>query len=789
MRRVIGWAVLAVIASTLMLCAPAVARPHHHWAPAARIGVREDSAQALLRGGLVHLSVSLPARRARVRLTIAGKRVFSRTVKLGRRHRRALAVRIPGALRNPLRAALARCQSVPMVASARARRLRRRLARRLRSDGGCRKTGGFQLPGERPQGGGAGGAELRVGAAVGDFTPPAHGALSTDRADCAGPASVLYDGRRQWAFEEPYRDLKGSGHFDAGDPYLDCNGNGRWDGNLIGGGGSSPRFYTKVLDPVTARALVVSSGQRTIAVEVVDQEGLFNVYQDRIRAKVAADGYRLDGIFISATHDESAPDSLGLYGVDSTTSSVNAYFIDFMVERSATAIERAYDGRRPATVRYAETGEPDNLRQCWSSYPYVDNRRMPVLQAVGRDGATIATLASVSQHAETLGFNPPARGEETAISADWPYFFRTALEGRYGGVAIEMAGSVGSVESPQVFSGLVSPTPQRFIDADHPAGCRTLFESAGSQVGLGYQFETRAFGEQLAGAVAQALGSATPSRSGVVAGAHSDICVPVDNQLFRAGAAAGIFAERPTYTGNCTVAVPPAPNGSTYGTELRSEVAAFRIGDGEFISVPGEVFPFTFLRGFQGPQDMPYPQYGMPAWPLPHMRAPYRFVDGLGEDMIGYVFPQGNGVGVPGEHPDTNPQANADDRFGCHHSDDSEAASSRAADIIGSALTGLLDAANGPAESQTTGRYVLGDGSLSRDPLGGPELKCSVDSTFHAAPVAAAVELPSGKIVHPAAWMSLSGRPQGSPDRDTRGYFSGDGRRFWLDVFPDVTLP
>ena len=110
-----------------------------------------------------------------------------------------------------------------------------------------------------------------------------------------------------FAFEEPYTDANHDGHYDPGEPYLDCNHNGRWDGNLLGGGGNTPRFYDHVADQVGARAMVVSSGKRTIAVEVVDQEGLFNVYQQRIRAQVAKDGYHLNGIFISATHDESAP--------------------------------------------------------------------------------------------------------------------------------------------------------------------------------------------------------------------------------------------------------------------------------------------------------------------------------------------------------------------------------------------------------------------------------------------------------------------------------------------------
>jgi hypothetical protein len=100
----------------------------------------------------------------------------------------------------------------------------------------------------------------------------------------------------------------------------------------------------------------------------------------------------------------------------------------------------------------------------------------------------------------------------------------------------------------------------------------------------------------------------------------------------------------------------------------------------------------------------------------------------------------------------------------------------------------LLDK-HSSAESQVTGRYVLPDGAVSRDPLGGPEVKCTGATTFHPNGPAAAVDLPGKGIVHPAAWMSLSGRPQSVPDRNTRGYFDAAGKRVWLDVFPNVTVP
>ena len=638
-------------------------------------------------------------------------------------------------------------------------------------------------------------AQFRVGAAVASFTPPAFGHVSGgDPANCAHPAR--YNGPRQFAFEEPYVDVRHDGHYDLGDPFVDCNHSGRWDGNLLGGGANTPRYFDHVADPVTARAMVVSNGRQTVAVEVVDQEGLFNVYQQRIRAKVRADGFRLSNIFISATHDESAPDSMGLGGVSQTTSGVNNYWVTYLVDQSARAIERAYRGQRRATIRYSEVLEPSNVRQCWSSYPFVDDQHIPVLQAVDVRGRTIVTLASVSQHAETLGFNggtPTLDAQNNWVSSDWINFFRNSLQQHLGGVAIEMAGSVGSVESPEVYPSAITRTPQQFIDVSHPAGCRTLFstrrgtDTTGAlHVPLGYTGETKAFGTDMAAPIIQALrsGEYNNSQTNTIWGARANICVKLQNQLFVLGAALGVFAQRPAYNANCTVASPVAANGATSGQSLRSQVAAFQIGDGQFISIPGEAFPFTYLRGFLGPQDMPDPNAPLPPWLLPHMHAPFRFIDGLGEDMLGYIFPAGNAVGIPTA---SNPSPSSVDRFGCQHSDDSESTSAQAANIIGDALVRLLDRHNGPPERIVRGRYILPSGQRSRDPLGGPEIKCTSDQTFHSAGRAVGVQLAGGQVVHPALWMSLSGLPQRTPDRDTRGYFDARGRRVWLDVFPPLT--
>jgi hypothetical protein len=348
---------------------------------------------------------------------------------------------------------------------------------------------------------------------------------------------------------------------------------------------------------------------------------------------------------------------------------------------------------------------------------------------------------------------------------------------------------VGSVESPEVFPSAISRIPQQQIDESHPAGCRTLFEASGAHAPLGYHGETQAFGEQLAAAVEQGIGAnAQPSYADTLWGERAAVCMPLSNTLFAAAAAAGVFANRPAYNSDCSVQIPPSPAGNVAGTSLLTNVGAFQVGDGEFLSLPGEVFPFTYMRSFLSANDLPNPQANqLPPWLYTYMNAPYRVFNGLAEDMIGYIFPKGNSVGIPGDDP-SNPSGSGSDRFGCAHSDDSEAASSSAGDMLGNALVPLLRK-HATQERVVQGRYVLPGGAVSRDPQGGPVLKCDVDKTYHYGGDAVAVDLPNVGIVHPAAWMALDGRPQATPDRDTRGYFTADGSRVWLDVFPDVNVP
>jgi hypothetical protein len=193
-------------------------------------------------------------------------------------------------------------------------------------------------------------------------------------------------------------------------------------------------------------------------------------------------------------------------------------------------------------------------------------------------------------------------------------------------------------------------------------------------------------------------------------------------------------------------------------------------------------------------------------WVTARLGGRWRFVDGLGEDLSGYIFPSNNEVGTPGP---SNPNGDNVDRFTCHHVDDAEASSGREGDIVDRALMSLLPRSKG--NSVVHGRYVYADGTLHRDPTGVGRLGCDPKSAkFNRAGHGGAVGvwiLPKGshrfvrgngrlvllrksklgKPTYGVRWIDLQGIPHRLPDQQTRGVRLPNGKRLWLDVYLNTT--
>jgi hypothetical protein len=605
-------------------------------------------------------------------------------------------------------------------------------------------------------------ASFKVGAASADVTPPAYSTAS----DAAfvpvcgtTPAQVaeLWPGPRPFAFEKPYRDNFGLGRYAPGDPYCDANHTGRYEAPYIAGGGGQNHWPTSV-DPgngPAAQAIVLAVGTQRVALVSVDSIGMFNVTMDRIRAAVAQQDPAITQVFISSTHDESAPDPIGLWGPDrselpkpppgpaeppeiAVSSGVDEYYFDFLVGRVAHAVHVAHEALRPATLDVAIGSMPSNTQSCWSSYPYIDDLRMPVLQARDRSGGVIFTLADVGTHAETLAFSGMKSNAET-LSADWPGKMRAGFQARWpGSVGVELAGMVGSVETPTVYepqSTQVLRVPGAPHDVSgNPDGCHSVYPdpSSGTPVSEAHQFNS-AYGKSVADTAAAALEGARRVVPKQLKGQQLPLCLELENNLFKAAFAAGLFPDRPAYGDpNCSV---PAKSPAF----LKTGVGVLTLGPIQLAYSPGEVFPFTEVRGPIDEAQMPFPTdcyepntenfscgspLPMTPWISAEMTQPYRFLVGLGEDMIGYMFPPGNFVGSEGEVAKEpwvayqKAKKTGHDRFGHGHADDSESVGPYAGLAVTNALQALL-ASDGRSSKVLPGVYVDAAGHLSDSPFAG----------------------------------------------------------------------
>jgi hypothetical protein len=286
---------------------------------------------------------------------------------------------------------------------------------------------------------------------------------------------------------------------------------------------------------------------------------------------------------------------------------------------------------------------------------------------------------------------------------------------------------------------------------------------------------------------------------------------PLENNLFKAAAAAGLFGKRQLYTHG-------VPTGRT-GRDLKTSVATVDVGpDLQFLANPGEAFPALMLGSPWGIDEVGCPERPNPPVPTWHAYASNRFQIGLADDMIGYEEPAWSFSSVPGAFtyygpPDHGGPATCTDDLddkdarGHQHKLETEGAGPTASNLVASNLTRLIERDPDPVARVRRGRYVFRDGSLSRRPEraapgGGSEDAVAV---WLAEPGSDRLARDSGRIVAlpgiqsvgnrrvdaSGRFMDYDGRFQGGPDVTTRGMLTGrrtaPDRRYYLNVYPAVS--
>ncbi len=203
----------------------------------------------------------------------------------------------------------------------------------------------------------------------------------------------------------------------------------------VSGGLGAPSPVTEKRGELTARAVVFRRGETAVAVVCLDVIGFPSVLGDKVRSLVPR--IPADNIMIGATHGHSSPDVYAFPdGRGGHTGDLD--YMQLVVDRTAQAINEAFDDLRPAGLRIA-TGEAKG-KIAYNYYaPQLFDPRMSVIQAVGDDGKNIVTLVNYAVHPEVLGNNVGI------LSPDLCGPLCDRLEEETGGMAIFMNGAQGGM--------------------------------------------------------------------------------------------------------------------------------------------------------------------------------------------------------------------------------------------------------------------------------------------------------------------------------------------------------
>jgi hypothetical protein len=662
-----------------------------------------------------------------------------------------------------------------------------------------------------------------AGAARADTTPPRSGTSAARQVDAqfapgfSTCSATGFPTPGRFALQEPFQDRNGDNQWDAGtdlnqgpngkqpDPFCDANANGRWDG-VYTDNENGPA--TGVRDPLDVRAVALWDGRhKPLVYASVDAIGVFDYYTDQARDDLRHDFGVHANLVVSADHNESSPDTIGLYGALETPlgvgvrSGIDEFYMRFLDYRIAQAAAGAVHALRPAQL-YANQIEGRIPRgQSGSSYPLLsgmsqrisdqfptsvalphDDRvaavdtKMGVLQARTKSGTPIFTVISLAAHNQEMG------NAGAGLSADWPGAMERAFDATHPGLAEFLVADNGSEEDPETDPPVVPGGSENHTNQT------TQYEQA------------RATGRRFAELAARAARSAARLSPGAITFTRQQFCIPLQNNGFVLLAAAGEFGRRQAWA--CTPSGQPIhalPNGSitpTGGTEFRTYVSYARVGpDLELLDNPGEAFPALMLGSpfGQDQESCPRPNPTVPTWRADGV---FRFQVGLADDMIGYLIPAwAFASGTPGLF---NDDTCYQDEHGHGHKLESESAGPSSANDVANRLSALLSAHPDPRARVVVGRFVRPDGSYSRWPTGAagiliaPRHSTALDPTrgwLIGAPSAVAF---GGRRVHArGVFMDYDGQPQAGPAVTTRGMMvlGRNGcviARYYVNVFPDL---
>lgn len=331
------------------------------------------------------------------------------------------------------------------------------------------------------------------------------------------------------------------------------------------------RSATGVAEPLSARILYLEDDSGPLVWIGVDLIGLLLPEVDELRRQLPF--LKPERLFLASTHTHSGPDTIGLWGPAigkiPYRSGRDTEYLKWLIAQIAAGVKLAALRKRPALVG---AGEDASDKSEWIANVrrpgYLDHT-MSVLRVDATDGRPIACLTNLACHPETLWEH------NTKISPDFVHYLHETVEQKTGARSIFINGALG---------GMVTVN----LPDNTPLGKRRRFyKKLGNTMG------------DIAAAVWAGMAPAPVER--IIHRLRRD-WAPVENKHLEFIAHLGIL-----------------PRTFRDG-RLETSVDFWRIGEAEFVSLPGETLPVV---GFAA-KDL--------------LRGKSKFLFSLGNDELGYLL-------------------------------------------------------------------------------------------------------------------------------------------------------
>ncbi|MGQ9732313.1 MAG: hypothetical protein ACUVX8_13725 [Candidatus Zipacnadales bacterium] len=308
-------------------------------------------------------------------------------------------------------------------------------------------------------------------------------------------------------------------------------------GQFIAGWGEN-RVATENHDDIWTRAMAIGDGETTLVIVANDLLGLFWPVTREIATSVQ--GIPSENIVITCTHVHSAPDVIGLWGPDKTTSGVDPVYLAMVKRRVVRVINAALENMEPAKLRFARAIAPEKTGYNVRKRELID-REISIMQAVTLEDKPICTLVNYACHPEVL------RNPSPYITSDFVHYLREAMESHGSGDVLFVNGALGGMVTPEISA--------------------PVFE------------EAERIGHALATVILESmLGEMPEVTESEIRFVRAVLELPMDNPALQQAAEAGLIDRKPSAEG-----------------KVETSVMAARIGPAQFASMPGEPLPAVGL--------------------------------------------------------------------------------------------------------------------------------------------------------------------------------------------------